>query len=170
MSIRGRKVTSIGVLYDFTGNDHNTTVQTVADMVKEQWFAEAIEDEPDFFLLVGSVSCSLLVESYANCLLRSDICLYKETTVITSSLLNVSMVSLTLCDFKGQLFLTPFVLFIRRLQSSFLVVIHTSVIAVRNDLYMSMIATSYCLPPEQCNLMDALCHWRAVVTWKPSAG
>ena len=34
---KGRKVTSLGVLYDFTDNDHNTTVQPVADMVKEQW-------------------------------------------------------------------------------------------------------------------------------------
>ena len=71
---RGRKVTSLGVLYDFTGNDHNTTVQKVEDMVKEAWvscipclylypkgsnmsvqFADAIKDEPDFFLLVGYV-------------------------------------------------------------------------------------------------------------------
>ncbi|PIL33613.1 hypothetical protein GSI_04236 [Ganoderma sinense ZZ0214-1] len=69
---KGRKVTSLGVLFDFTGNDVNTTVQKVEDMVKEQWvrrislfvvfldlnvhlrqFAEAIKDEPDFFLLVG---------------------------------------------------------------------------------------------------------------------
>ncbi|KAH9018806.1 Metallo-dependent phosphatase-like protein [Lactarius deliciosus] len=50
---KGRKVTSLGVLYDFTGNDHNTTVQKVEDMVKEAWFADAIKDEPDLFLLVG---------------------------------------------------------------------------------------------------------------------
>ncbi|KJA28838.1 hypothetical protein HYPSUDRAFT_33230 [Hypholoma sublateritium FD-334 SS-4] len=50
---KGRKVTSLGVLFDFTGNDVNTTVQPVADMVKETWFAEAIKEEPDFFLLVG---------------------------------------------------------------------------------------------------------------------
>ncbi|KAI1791129.1 Metallo-dependent phosphatase-like protein [Ganoderma leucocontextum] len=50
---KGRNVTSLGVLFDFTGNDVNTTVQKVEDMVKEQWFAEAIKDEPDFFLLVG---------------------------------------------------------------------------------------------------------------------
>ncbi|KAF9486069.1 hypothetical protein BDN70DRAFT_870580 [Pholiota conissans] len=50
---KGRKVTSLGVLYDFTGNDHNTTVQKVEDMVKEKWFADAIKEEPDFFLLVG---------------------------------------------------------------------------------------------------------------------
>jgi len=34
---RGKKVTSLGVLFDFTGNDHNTTVQKVEDMVKEAW-------------------------------------------------------------------------------------------------------------------------------------
>ena len=34
---RGRKVTSLGVLFDFKGNDVNTTVQNVEDMVKEQW-------------------------------------------------------------------------------------------------------------------------------------
>lgn len=34
---KGRKITSLGVLFDFTGNDVNTTVQVVADMVKEQW-------------------------------------------------------------------------------------------------------------------------------------
>jgi len=34
---KGRKVTALGVLYNFTGNDKNTTVQAVADMVKEAW-------------------------------------------------------------------------------------------------------------------------------------
>ena len=53
MFARGRKVTSLGVLFDFTGNDKNTTVQKVEDMVKEAWFAEAIKEEPAFFLLVG---------------------------------------------------------------------------------------------------------------------
>ena len=65
---KGHKVTSLGVIFDFTGNDQ----QKVEDMVKEAWvscislapksshltsvqFAEAIEDEPDFFLLVGYV-------------------------------------------------------------------------------------------------------------------
>ena len=50
---KGRKVTSLGVIFDFTGNDKNTTVQTVEDMVNEAWFKEVIQDEPDFFLLVG---------------------------------------------------------------------------------------------------------------------
>ena len=56
---RGRKVTALGVLYDFTGNDKNTTVQKVANMVKEKWFADAIKEEPDFFLLAGYVFWSL---------------------------------------------------------------------------------------------------------------
>ncbi|KAH9917217.1 Metallo-dependent phosphatase-like protein [Amylocystis lapponica] len=50
---KGRRVTSLGIIFDFTGNDVNTTVQPVEDMVKEQWFAEAIAEEPDFFLLIG---------------------------------------------------------------------------------------------------------------------
>jgi hypothetical protein len=49
----GRKVTALGVLYDFTGNAANTTVQQVEAMVKETWFREAIKDEPDLFLLAG---------------------------------------------------------------------------------------------------------------------
>ncbi|KAG6875388.1 hypothetical protein C0993_009448, partial [Termitomyces sp. T159_Od127] len=48
----GRQITSLGVLYDFTDNDVNTTVQKVEDMVKERWFAEAIEEEPDFHMPV----------------------------------------------------------------------------------------------------------------------
>ncbi|KAJ7272004.1 Metallo-dependent phosphatase-like protein [Mycena haematopus] len=55
---KGRAVTSLGVLYDFTGNDFNTTVQPVAAMVKEDWFAEAIKDEPDLFLLAGHMPVS----------------------------------------------------------------------------------------------------------------
>lgn len=49
----GRKVTALGVLFDFTGNSANTTVQKVEKMVKEVWFQEAIKDEPDLFLLAG---------------------------------------------------------------------------------------------------------------------
>ncbi|KZV66464.1 hypothetical protein PENSPDRAFT_612591 [Peniophora sp. CONT] len=50
---KGRKVTALGVLFHFTGNDEGTTVQDVPSMVNETWFAEAIEEEPDFFLLTG---------------------------------------------------------------------------------------------------------------------
>ncbi|KAI5995283.1 Metallo-dependent phosphatase-like protein [Pisolithus orientalis] len=54
----GRGVTSLGVLFDFTGNAHNTTVQPVAKMVKEPWFAEAIAEEPDVIVLVGHMAVS----------------------------------------------------------------------------------------------------------------
>lgn len=57
-SRKGRRITSLGVLFDFTGNAQNTTVQTVENMVKEQWFAEAIAEEPDLFLLVGHMPVS----------------------------------------------------------------------------------------------------------------
>ncbi|KAL0948026.1 hypothetical protein HGRIS_010652 [Hohenbuehelia grisea] len=50
---KGLDVTALGVIFDFTGNAQNTTVQPVADMIREEWFAEAIEDEPDLFLLAG---------------------------------------------------------------------------------------------------------------------
>ena len=49
----GRKVTALGVLFDFSGNSANTTVQKVENMVKEEWFQEAIGEEPDLFLLAG---------------------------------------------------------------------------------------------------------------------
>ncbi|KAK0457759.1 Metallo-dependent phosphatase-like protein [Desarmillaria tabescens] len=55
---KGRSVTALGVIFDFTGNDQNTTVQKVEDMVKESWFLEAIKDEPDFFLLAGHMPVS----------------------------------------------------------------------------------------------------------------
>ncbi|KAG9312319.1 Metallo-dependent phosphatase-like protein [Chiua virens] len=57
-TMKGRTVTSLGVLYDFSGNSENTTVQYVADMVKERWFAEAIAEEPDVFVLVGHMPVS----------------------------------------------------------------------------------------------------------------
>ncbi|KAI6029157.1 5'-nucleotidase [Pisolithus microcarpus] len=41
---KGRRVTSVGVLYDFTGNSINTTVQFVADMVKESWLRLVVFD------------------------------------------------------------------------------------------------------------------------------
>ncbi|QRV73839.1 vacuolar protein [Ceratobasidium sp. AG-Ba] len=50
---QGRKVTAFGVLYGFTGNVANTTVQKPEAMVNESWFKEAIQEEPDFFLLNG---------------------------------------------------------------------------------------------------------------------
>lgn len=55
---KGRRVTSLGVIFNFAGNDVNTTVQFVADMVKESWFIEAIAEEPDVFILVGHMPVS----------------------------------------------------------------------------------------------------------------
>ncbi|KAG1787055.1 Metallo-dependent phosphatase-like protein [Suillus plorans] len=55
---KGRRITSLGVIFDFTGNDVNTTVQAVGDMVKEQWFVEAISEEPDAFVLIGHIPVS----------------------------------------------------------------------------------------------------------------
>ncbi|KAF4563090.1 hypothetical protein EYR40_007191 [Pleurotus pulmonarius] len=55
---KGRRVTAFGVLFDFTGNDKNTTTQRVAEMVKEKWFRYAIMEEPDVFLLVGHMPVS----------------------------------------------------------------------------------------------------------------
>lgn len=49
----GRRVTAFGVLYNFQGQDKGLTVQPPKDMVNEAWFAEAIKEEPDFFLLNG---------------------------------------------------------------------------------------------------------------------
>ncbi|KAI6029165.1 Metallo-dependent phosphatase-like protein [Pisolithus microcarpus] len=54
----GRRVTSLGVLFNFTGNAYNTTVQPVAKMVEERWFAEAIAEEPDVFILAGHMPVS----------------------------------------------------------------------------------------------------------------
>lgn len=77
---KGRKVTALGVLFDFTGNDHNTTVQKVEDMVKESWFKEAIKEEPDFFLLVGydrlHLPVKVMLTTWA-----ADTCPFRGTTV-----------------------------------------------------------------------------------------
>ncbi|KAJ7167792.1 Metallo-dependent phosphatase-like protein [Mycena filopes] len=53
---KGRSVTAFGVLFNFGTNDVNTTVQRVEDMIQEQWFNDAIVEEPDVFLLVGHMS------------------------------------------------------------------------------------------------------------------
>ncbi|KAJ7773552.1 5'-nucleotidase [Mycena olivaceomarginata] len=55
---KGRAVTALDVLFDFTGNDVHTTVQTVENMVKEAWFADAIKDERDVLLLAGHMQAT----------------------------------------------------------------------------------------------------------------
>ena len=49
------KVMTYGVLYDFTGNSNVSKVVQGADLVKQQWFLDAISTpEPvDMFLLIG---------------------------------------------------------------------------------------------------------------------
>jgi hypothetical protein len=46
---------TFGVLFDFTGNSNVSKVIKAADMVKQQWFIDAVNfDQPiDLFLLVG---------------------------------------------------------------------------------------------------------------------
>ncbi|PWN51706.1 hypothetical protein IE53DRAFT_341908 [Violaceomyces palustris] len=50
---QGRKVTSLGILFDFTGYDKGINVQPPKEMIKEAWFSKAIKEQPDFFLLSG---------------------------------------------------------------------------------------------------------------------
>ncbi|CAO1629846.1 unnamed protein product [Parajaminaea phylloscopi] len=54
----GRKVTSLGVIFNFKGQDKGLTVQDPKDMVKEAWFAQAIKERPDLFLLAGHMPVS----------------------------------------------------------------------------------------------------------------
>jgi hypothetical protein len=46
---------AFGVLYDFTGNSNVSKVITAANLVKQQWFLDAINySEPiDLFLVIG---------------------------------------------------------------------------------------------------------------------
>ncbi|KIO23880.1 hypothetical protein M407DRAFT_15501 [Tulasnella calospora MUT 4182] len=53
---QGRKVTALGVLFKFANYAQNTTVQEPELLVAEKWFQEVIEEEPDFFLLLGHMA------------------------------------------------------------------------------------------------------------------
>ncbi|KAI5995282.1 Metallo-dependent phosphatase-like protein [Pisolithus orientalis] len=55
---KGRRVTSLGALYDFTGNSVNTTVQFVADMVKESWVGAHQNWKCEIFLKVTHMPVS----------------------------------------------------------------------------------------------------------------
>lgn len=52
---RGLRIMAFGVLFDFTGNSNVSKVIKAADMVKQQWFLDAVNyKEPiDLFLLTG---------------------------------------------------------------------------------------------------------------------
>lgn len=49
----GVKITSFGVLFNFTGSDKGLSVQPADQMVKEQWFIDAIKTAPDTFVIAG---------------------------------------------------------------------------------------------------------------------
>ena len=56
---RGRSVTALGVLFDFTGNAKGTTVQKVEDMVKENWVGRLIWAIDIDSMLIRSAPSSL---------------------------------------------------------------------------------------------------------------
>ena len=46
---QGRKVTGLGVLFNFKGQDGGISIQDPKDLVNETWFKEAILEAPDVF-------------------------------------------------------------------------------------------------------------------------
>ena len=52
---KGRKVTALGVLFDFTGNDEGTFVQKVENMVNETWVSHTPFIEPAICLTTASL-------------------------------------------------------------------------------------------------------------------
>lgn len=55
-TLRGRQVTSLGVIFDFKERNVNTTVQSPQDMVAEPWFQDLVRKPTDLFLLAGHMS------------------------------------------------------------------------------------------------------------------
>ncbi|PGH13821.1 hypothetical protein AJ79_03389 [Helicocarpus griseus UAMH5409] len=50
----GLRIMAFGVLFDFTGNSEVSKITKGADMIKEEWFIEAIKTEPvDLFVVIG---------------------------------------------------------------------------------------------------------------------
>jgi len=51
----GLRIMTFGVLFDFTGNSNASKIINAADLVKQQWFLDAVNfSEPvDLFLLIG---------------------------------------------------------------------------------------------------------------------
>lgn len=58
---RNQKLTivAMGFLFDFTGNANNTVVQPVRETIKEQWFQDAIRENPDVFVVIGHVGVKM---------------------------------------------------------------------------------------------------------------
>jgi hypothetical protein len=57
--------TAFGILYDFQAGSSGVNVTAPAKMVNETWFLEAIEERPDFFVLVGQVCRPLLATLFS---------------------------------------------------------------------------------------------------------
>ncbi|EJT99848.1 hypothetical protein DACRYDRAFT_23415 [Dacryopinax primogenitus] len=53
LTTQGRRVTAFGVLFHFTMNARGTQVQSVEELVEQPWFAQAVEEEPDMFVVAG---------------------------------------------------------------------------------------------------------------------
>ncbi|KAH0602263.1 uncharacterized protein H6S33_009873 [Morchella sextelata] len=52
----GLKITSFGFLFNFTGNYNNTRVKAPSEVIKEDWFHEAISDKDvDLFMVIGHI-------------------------------------------------------------------------------------------------------------------
>ncbi|WVF68981.1 hypothetical protein IAT40_003755 [Kwoniella sp. CBS 6097] len=50
---QGRHVTAFGVIFDFNAHARGVSVQKPAKLAKEQWFIDAIQEAPDYFVLAG---------------------------------------------------------------------------------------------------------------------
>ncbi|KAG9128442.1 hypothetical protein FRC07_011199 [Ceratobasidium sp. 392] len=55
-TLRGRQVTSLGVIFNFKEHNLNTTIQSPQDMVAETWFQDLMRQSTDLFLLAGHMS------------------------------------------------------------------------------------------------------------------
>ncbi|CAE6402940.1 unnamed protein product [Rhizoctonia solani] len=55
-TLRGRQVTSLGVIFDFKEHNINTTIHNPGKMVAEAWFQELMLQPTDIFVLTGHMS------------------------------------------------------------------------------------------------------------------
>ncbi|KAF8761636.1 ser thr protein phosphatase [Rhizoctonia solani] len=55
-TLRGRQVTSLGVIFDFKEHDKSTTIHGPTQMIEETWFKELLLQPTDIFVLAGHMS------------------------------------------------------------------------------------------------------------------
>jgi hypothetical protein len=72
----GLRIMTFGVLFDFTGNSNVSKVIKAADLVKQQWFLDAVNfSEPvDLFLLIGHNPIRGLEALSVSSMTPSDLC------------------------------------------------------------------------------------------------